>query len=31
MALLGYFVQTMAMGAFIVMGKEGKEVDAGEY
>jgi hypothetical protein len=31
MALLGYVVRTAAMGAFIVMGGEGKEVDAGEY
>jgi hypothetical protein len=31
MALLGYVVRTTAMGAFIVMGEEGKEVDAGEY
>jgi hypothetical protein len=31
MALLGYVVWTTAMGAFIVMGGDGKEVDAGEY
>jgi hypothetical protein len=31
MALLGYVVQTTAMGSFIVMGEDGKEVDAGEY
>jgi hypothetical protein len=31
MALLGYIVQTTAMGAFIVTGEESKEVDAGEY
>jgi hypothetical protein len=31
MALLGYVVRTTAMGAFIVMGEDGKEVDAGEY
>jgi hypothetical protein len=30
-ALLGYVVRTMAMGAYIVMGEDGKEVDAGEY
>jgi hypothetical protein len=30
MALLRYVVRTMAMGAFIVMGEDGKEVDAGE-
>jgi hypothetical protein len=31
MASLGYVVQTTAMGAFIVMGEDGREVDAGEY
>jgi hypothetical protein len=31
MTSLGYIVRTMAMGAFIVMGEDGKEVDAGEY
>jgi hypothetical protein len=31
MALLGYIVRTTAMGAYIVTGEEGKEVDAGEY
>ena len=31
MALLGYVVQTTAMGAYIVAGEDGKEVDAGEY
>ncbi len=31
MALLGYAVRTTEMGAFIVMGGDGKEVDAGEY
>jgi hypothetical protein len=31
MALLGYVVQTTAMGAFIVTGEDGKKVDAGEY
>jgi hypothetical protein len=31
MALLGYIVRMTAMGAFIVMGEDGKEVDAGEY
>ncbi len=31
MALLGYIVQTMAMGAITVTGEDGKEVDAGEY
>jgi hypothetical protein len=31
MALLGYVVWTTAMGAYIVMGEDGKEVDAGEY
>jgi hypothetical protein len=31
MALLGNVVRTMAIGAFIVMGEDGKEVDAGEY
>jgi hypothetical protein len=31
MALLGYAVRTTEMGAFIVTGGEGKEVDAGEY
>jgi hypothetical protein len=31
MASLGYVVQTTAMGAYIVMGEGGKEVDAGEH
>jgi hypothetical protein len=31
MALLGYVVRTTAMGAYIVTGEDGKEVDAGEY
>ncbi len=31
MALLGYAVRTMAIGAFIVTGGDSKEVDAGEY
>ncbi len=31
MALLEYVVRTTAMGAYIVMGEDGKEVDAGEY
>jgi hypothetical protein len=31
MALLGYVVLTTAMGAFIVTGEDGKEVDACEY
>ncbi len=31
MALLGYVVQRMAMGAYIVTGEDSKEVDAGEY
>jgi hypothetical protein len=31
MALLGYVVQTMAMGAITVTGEDGEEVDAGEY
>ncbi len=32
MALLGYLVQTTAIGAFIVTGEDSKkEVDAGEY
>ncbi len=31
MALLGNIVRTTAMGAFIVMGEDSKEVDAGEY
>ncbi len=30
-ALLGYAVRTTEMGAFIVMGGDGKEGDAGEY
>jgi hypothetical protein len=31
MALLGYVVWMTTMGAFIVMGEEGKKVDADEY
>jgi hypothetical protein len=31
MALLGYNVQSSAMGAFIVEGEDGKDVDPGEY
>ncbi len=31
MASLGYVVQMTAMGAYIVTGEDGKEVDAGEY
>jgi hypothetical protein len=31
MALLGYNVQTMAMGKYIVEGENGKEIDSGEY
>ncbi len=31
MAWLGYAVQTAEMGAFIVTGGGGKEIDAGEY
>jgi hypothetical protein len=31
MALLGYAVRTTEMGAFIVTGGDGKEVDASEY
>ncbi len=31
MTLLGYIVRATAMGAFIVMGEDSKEVDAGEY
>jgi hypothetical protein len=31
MASLGYVVRMTAMGAYIVMGEDGKEVDAGEY
>ncbi len=31
MASLGYVVRTTAMGAYIMMGEDGKEEDAGEY